>query len=84
LKETKRVNPSLRKQVFSILFDYPFGNFYKFVLAENEKEARRLAIRWLLTLEKEGLKEVYISKIEEINSIKDVLRLEGLVLKEGK
>lgn len=81
---TKKVNPSLRKQVFAILFDYPFGNFYKFILAESNKEARRLAIKWLMTLEKEGLKDVYISKIESINSIEDILKLEGLVLKEGK
>jgi hypothetical protein len=74
-------NPSSRKQLYAVLFEYPFGFFWKFMEAENEKEAKRLSIEWLMKLENEHLDDVVIKEIKLVSSLKDITKLEGLLMK---
>lgn len=74
-------NPSQRKQLFAVLFEYPFGCFWKFMEADDEKEAKRLSIRWLMKLEKEELKDVVIKEVKLVSFLKEITKLEGLMLK---
>jgi hypothetical protein len=75
------INPSSRKQIFAVLFEYPFGCFWKFMEAETAKEAKRLSIRWLMRLEKDELKDIKIKEIKLVSSLKEITKLEGLMLK---
>ena len=75
-------NPSSRKQLYAVLFEYPFGCFWKFMEAENEKEAKRLSIQWLMKVDKEeGLENVSIIDVKLISSLKDLTKLDGLITK---
>lgn len=75
------INPSSRKQIFAVLFEYPFGCFWKFMEAENEKEAKRLSVRWLMTLDKREVKDIIIKGIKLVSSLKEITKLDGLMLK---
>lgn len=78
------MNPSSRKQVFVVLFEYPYGRFWKFIPAKTSREAKRLALNWLMKLEKyNGIKEMFIVSIKQVSSLAEVLKLEGLVLDEN-
>jgi len=81
MRESTGMNPSSRKQLYAVLFEYPFGCFWKFMEAENNKEAKRLSIRWLMTLEKEELQDISIRKIKLVSSLKDITKLDGLIMK---
>jgi hypothetical protein len=74
-------NPSSRKQLYAVLFEYPFGCFWKFMEAENEKEAKRLSIRWLMKLEKEELQDIVIREVKLVSSLKEITKLDGLIMK---
>jgi hypothetical protein len=75
------MNPSSRKQLYAVLFEYPFGCFWKFMEAENNKEAKRLSIRWLMSLEKEEIESITIKQIKLVSSLNEITKLDGLIMK---
>jgi hypothetical protein len=81
MRELTGINPSKRKQLYAVLFEYPFGCFWKFMEAENEKEAKRLSVEWLMKLENEDLDDVDIKKIKLVSTLKDITKLDGLIMK---
>ena len=75
------INPSSRKQLYAVLFEYPFGCFWKFMEAQDKKEAKRLSIKWLMALEKEELQDIIIREVKLVSSLKDITKLDGLIMK---
>ena len=77
------INPSQRKQIYAILFEYPWGIFYKFAETETEKEAKKLAVQWAMKLEKEeNMKDLVIREITLVSSLRELKKFKGLVLNE--